>query len=380
MAVLQNILAPSVVTGIVSRIPTPAGPLSQILGVGIGGKKTKKVPGRSYSYDIMDNVRTIAKGRQPGVGPATHALAPIGRQTQTFVRSYEKTALDYETLLNIRQLGKDAGTRDRMGGEYVERQAFQQKLRQDHFREYMSAMLMTVGKAYYKFDGEDMIPVTSLSGVTGQTYDWLIPSANISSAVPGLNPLGTSNIIDAAWSTASTNIPGHLDLISIAFQQLVGLPLSTVVTDSTVWNYVLNNTKLQAQGGSVNSVFAEYDIDQVFKDGDGNPINVYTARLRARPWLKWVIVDTGLEVNGTYTKWYDGTICTFMADPNALMIQGVEGSEIVKDNPMAPPVERFGFWSWLREWDEPARVELHSLQNFLIEFPIPKGLMIGKVA
>lgn len=373
MAVAQNLLAPSLVTGIVSRIHTPANPISKFFGGQIGGPRVKKVPGRTYSYDIMDNVRTIAKGRQPAVGPATHAPAAIGRQTQTFLRSYEKTALDYEMLHNIRTLGKNAGERDRMGGEYLERQAYQQKLRQDHFREYLFGMLVTAGAAYFKFDGEDMIPVTTLSGVTGETYDWLVPAANKTK----LNMLGAGDILAATWATAGTDIPSHLDNVSMAFQQLVGLPLAYIMTDSTVWNAVLNNTKLQAQGGSVNAVFAEYTVMEEFKDKEGQVINVFKARLKARPWITWIIVDTGLEINGTYTKWFDGTKATFMVDPTALMLQTVEGSELVKDSPSSPAVERFGFHAWLREWDEAARVELHSLQNLLIELPIPKGIALG---
>lgn len=380
MAVLQDLLAPSVVTGIVSRIYTPANPLSRFFGVQVGGKNVKKVPGRAHSYDILDNVRTIAKGRAPGTGPSVHALAAVGRQTQTIPRSYEKTALNYELLNNIRTLGKNAGERDKMGADYLQRQAYQQKLRQDNFREFMMASLLTIGTASFKYDGDDWTPVTSLSGVTGFTIDWLIPSGNISTTIAGLDPLGSGNIIDAAWSTTSTNIPLHLDSISAAFHQLVGLPLAYVITDSTVWNHVLNNTKLQAQGGSVNSVFADYTIDQQFKTDEGKLINVFQATIRARPWLKWLIVDTGLDVNGTYTKWFDGTKAAFLVDPDAMMLSGVEGSEPVKDNPMAPAVERYGFWSWLREWDEPARIELHSLQNFLLELPVPKGVMIAKVA
>lgn len=379
MATITDILAPSVVTGIFSRIYTPANPISQFFGVQIGGGNIQKVTGRAYSYDLLDNVRTIAKGRAPGTGPATHSLAPVGNQTHTIPRTYEKTHLSYEMLHNIRTLGKHAGERDRMGAEYLRRQAFQQKLRQDHFREFLIARLITAGTASFKIDGDDWLPVSSLGSDAGYTIDWLIPSGNKSTGIAGLNPLGTGNIIDASWGTASTDVPAHLDKINLAFQQLVGLPLALVVTDSVVWNHVLNNTKLQAQGGSVNSVFAEYDVDTSFKTPEGEVINVFAARLRARPWIRWLIVDTGLEINGTYTRWFDGTKATFMVDHKALMLQGVEGSEPVKENPAAQAVERYGTFAWLREWDEPARVELHSLQNFVLQLPIPKGIMQATV-
>lgn len=379
MAVLQDLLAPSVVTGIVSRIRTPGNPLQKYFNMGIGGSNVTQVSGRAYSWDIFDNVRSISKGRAPGTGPASTALNPVGRQTQTFPRSYEKIPnLSYELLHNIRTLGKNAGQKDRMGMAYVENQLRQLKLRQEHWREYQLAMLLTAGKQFYAISGDDWIPKAA-SATPGWEIDYRIPAGNKSTAVPGLDPLGTGAIIDASWATASTNIPLHLHSINRAFQQLVGEPLALAVTDSLVWNHILNNTKLQAQGGSVNSVFAEYTRNDMVGP-DGNSLGVFVCKLRAIPWLDWLIVDTGLDIDGTYTPWYGGTKVTFMINPDPSWLKMVEGSEPVKDNPMAEAVERFGVWSWLREWDEPARIELHSLQNSIVEVNVPKGIMIATVA
>ena len=33
-----------------------------------------------------------------------------------------------------------------------------------------------------------------------------------------------------------------------------------------------------------------------------------------------------------------------------------------------------GFHAWLREWDEPARVELHTINNIVPELTVPKAL------
>lgn len=383
MALIQNVLTPSVVTGVISRIFTPGNPISRFFKMEIGGSNVLQVEGRAYSYDIFDHVRSIAKGRQPGTGPATNAVNPVGRQTNTMARSYEKWAMNYEMLNNIRTLGKNAGERDRAGASYLSAQGGQLKQKYDNFVEYLVGMAITVGKAYFQFSGEDMIPVQSLGANTGMTLDWLIPAGNNGltggAFAANLNPLATGNIITAAWSNTGTDISTQIDQINQAFQQLVGAPLALAITDSTVWRYVLKNTSLQAQGGSVNAVFAEYTMEEV-RGPDGNKLGIQRGRLRAIPWLEWLVLDTGLEFNGTFARWFPGTQVTFSIEPNPAWFKRVEGSELVKDNPMAPAIPRFGFWSWLREWDEPARIELHALINTILELNLPKGLMFGQVA
>lgn len=389
VASLTRVLTPSVVTGIVSRIYTPGNPLSRMFGGAINGPNTKKeqVLGRAYSYDIFDNIRKVAYGRQPGTGPSSRARYPVGRVTNTFGRNYDKIPLDYETLNNIRTLGKNAGERDRAGATYLEEEG--RKFRQtfDNFREYLWGMLLTTGQAYLQFIGDDMVPVLSLGSNPGMTIDWKIPSGNL----PGftgawqanLNPLSTGNLISAIWSNVATDIASQIDAINQAFQALVGAPLQAALTDSLVWRMLLKNTGLQQQAGSANTAFAEYLMEDV-RGPDGNKIGILKGVLKAIPWLTWYIIDNGLEIgtlgNETFNRWWPGNLVTFMIEPDPYWIKGVEGSELVKDNPIAPAVQRYGAHFWLREWDEPARVELHGLSNYIIQDSIPSALMIGRVA
>ena len=396
MAALSDILAPSIVTGIYSRIK-PSGdalqkkrgmwPGSMISGEGgiLPGPRVSQhedcVESRAYSYDIFDHVRSIGKFRKPATGPSKIALNPTGRQTVTIHRSYEKIELSYELIANIRQLGQNAGTRDRMGARYLDAQLRELKQRQVNAREFFLAALLTQGTCAFQFDGDDEIPVLSLGANQGYVTDWLIPPGNKSvysgAFVAGLNPTGTGNIITAAWNVAATNIPGNLDAINIAFQQLVGAPLSICICDSIVWNSILSNTSLQAEGGSVNPVLTEYDMESM-RGPDGNLIGIFVARLRARPWIEWWVIDTGLEVAGVYTKWWNNS-CTFLVDPDQTYLKIIEGGEPVKEQPWAAAQWRQGLYSWLREWDEPARVEAHALNNFTLELPVPKGVMISRV-
>src|SRR5262245_15835129 len=121
-----TILAPSVITKIISRIAVPGNTLQKFWGFESGGRNVEQTVAdglRSYAYDIFDNTRAIAKGRGPGTGPATSARNPIGINPVTIARSYEKqTDLTYEMLSNIRQIGENAGVLDKRGLAYLERQ------------------------------------------------------------------------------------------------------------------------------------------------------------------------------------------------------------------------------------------------------------------
>lgn len=369
-----TILAPSVVTKMVSRIATPGNTIQTFLGFQPGGKNVAQdTPDgvRSYSYDIFDNVRSIASGRAPGTGPSIVARNPVGKNTVTIARSYEKIPdLSYELLSNIRQLGAGASDLDRKGMRYLEAQAKCMAQRQVNFREFL-AWGMLRGSCGFSFSGDNWVPVLSGGNIT---LDWKIPSGNKSQ----LNMLGGGDIIGTSWATTSTDIPGDLDDISAAFQELTGAPLAWCLTGSDVWNAVLNNTKVQSQAGTAQTAFELFDMTNEANE-DGIKTGLRVARLRCRPWLTWLITDAGLEVNGSFRKFFTGGEISFGVDLNYGFAKMQEGSEYVKDNPFATPNLQRGTYSWLREWDEPARVELHSLSNLVPELTIPKGLAFADV-
>jgi len=374
MPLNHTVLAPSVVTKVISRIAVPGNTVSRFLGFEEGGRNVEDSPGdgvRSYTYDIMDNVRSIAKGRTPGTGPGTVTVNSLGSNTVTIARAYEKIPdLSYEMLSNIRQIGANAGVLDRRGMQYLERQGRYLQQRQTNFREFLSWGMLR-GSVQFSISGDEWTPV--LSGGT-VSIDWRIPTANKSQ----LNMLGGGDLITASWATAGTDIPAHLDSIGAAFQQLVGAPLSWIMTDSVVWNHVLNNTKVQGQSGTANSVFDLFEMTAE-KSEDGNLTGLRRAVLKCRPWLTWYITDGGLDVNGTFTKYFSGGEAAMGVDLGLGYAKMQQGSEWVKESPWGSPALQRGFHAWLREWDEPARVELHTINNIVPELTVPKALAFADV-
>lgn len=369
-----TILAPSAVTKVISRITVPGDTLQRFWGFEPGGRNVEQAPGdgkRDYSYDIFDTPRTIAKGRAPGTGPATVKPQVVGVNTVHVARAYTKIPdLSYELLSNIRAIGENAGVLDRRGMRYLESQGRYHAQHHNNFREFLTWGMMR-GNAGFKISGDDWIPVLSSPDVT---IEWRIPTGNKTQ----LDMLGAGNILGTSWATATAPIPADLDDISIAFQQLVGAPLAWVMTDSVVWNHVMNNTDVKNQSGTANTVFEEFRMTDE-KAPDGSSTGLRVARLKCRPWLTWFITDAGLDVDGTFTKYFSGGEASFGIDQGLGYARMQEGSEWVKESPWGAPALQRGFHAWLREWDEPARVELHAISNLVPELTIPKGLAFGDV-
>lgn len=383
-----SILTPSVVTKIVSRIKTPGSVLSRFFGFEIGGANVAQVPGNTYTYDLYDNVRGIARGRARGAPAGTTSANPIGNVQLTLAKAAEKIPMTYDKVSRIRTLGANAGTWDRMGKEYVDRQARTLKVRQENFREFITAGAVFRGGKYgFYLNGDDWVPTFDQSG-TYVAVDHRIPSSNIltgGSFAAGLQMGTGSNIIDASWATASTDIPAHLEKISAAFQGLVGAPLKHIFCDPITKLAILQNDKVRQLAGTSNTAFASYERVST-KNPDGTDAALDRFTLKGAPAYEFfsyagqLDVVTGAGTNSpTATQLLPDSYCTFMIEADPTWFQMVEGSEIVKDNDMAPPVDRQGFYSWILEKADPARFELHTLQNVGVEINTPKGIAWARV-
>jgi hypothetical protein len=380
-----DVLTPSRVRGIVSRIKTPGSVMARHFGFDIDGKNTTDAPpgARTYTYDIFDNTRTVARGRLPGAPANAIVKNPVSNNTVTLARNAEKITLDYSMLDNLRAIGENAGQLDKRGAKYVDAQARYVRQRADNWREFVTGSLFRGGVYYFVKDGEDLVPSYTSSG-SFFGVDLQVPSSNKligGSFAAGLQMGTGANIIDASWATASTDIPTHLMKISRAFQTLVGAPLKTVYVDHLTWLYVLQNTLVRQLAGTSNNPYAAYDMEND-KAPDGTLTGKFTGRIHGLTWLDWVIYDGSIqtEVANTDTQILPDSYATFTIDKDAgQWLMGVEGSETVKDNDLAPGVMRSGLYNWVMEYANPARFELHSLQNFGLELNTPKGIATARV-
>ena len=383
MAILPDLLALSNVTGVFSRIKAPGDVIQRFYGMQMGGPNVDTITTRHYTYDVFDYQRGIARGRAPGTGPARVAPVPVGSVAVRVPRFYEKVELDYETLSNIRAIGENAGVQDKMGLKYIERQARELKRKQQNAREFLVGSILRGGSWAMWTNGEDFIPVYSLGSATGFTVDMQVPAGNKTK----LDMLGAGDIIGTSWDNTNAPIIGDLLQISGAFQQLVGMPLDTVWVNDDMWLNVLKNTQVINTAGSANTPFAQYEMlkSGVGTNEDSQPVGLQRAVLRGIPWVTWNIYSGVVEVlntstgAATTTKLIPDNTATFHIKHDPSWFDFVDGGEIVKENAMAPAVMRTGHVAWAKEVDEPARVELHSLQNGLPRLTVPKAVAHGTV-
>lgn len=390
MPILLDVLKPSVVTKIVSRIRTPRNVLSRRWGMQIGGPAVDQftMPNiNQYTYDIFDSVRTIARFRNPNVAAGTIAPNPVGNNTVTFARVHEKLPMDYGTIAGIRTIGENAGSMDRVGKRYVEKQAKYMRERQENAREFMIGSLFRGGLYYLHQSGDDLYPsYTSTSALL--TVDLKFDTQHkliAGSFAAGLAMNTGTNTITATWATASTDIPLQLQAVSAGFEREVGEPLTNIDCNYTVWNNVVQNDKVRQLAGTANTSFEMWKLEDD-KGEDGTRTGVQQARIKGLDWLTWTIYSGGLDV-------YDGSTETFtklIPDDYALFyiehdqsptgwIKMVEGTEIIKENDWSPPREVTGFEAWIMEKSDPARFDMFTLCKPTLELNVPKAIAIARV-
>ena len=357
--------------GVYSHITQPGDRMQRFFGMNIGGPaENKEGRGRMFMYRYFDHTRDVANFRNPGTAPGVVTNQVISQVAGAFARTHEKKVMDYETLGNLRPLELNSPV-DPGGQQYITRQQKHLYQRFSNARE-LATVAMTRGSLSFVIDGENLVPVFSGGDYT---IDFNVPSTNKSQIKKSDD---STDIIGASWATASTPIVQHLAQIEQVSEFRTGRPIRHVWTDSTVWNYVLNNTQVQQMGGTAATAYATWDM--VEETGpDGNPVRYFNASLKAYPHIQWHIYNAGLNVNGTYTRFFDGTTALFCPDPSPDWVEMGVGSEYVVEQPGATPQEQKGFFGWGKTTDEPAAINLLAVDNFMPFLYIPKAIYYATV-
>lgn len=354
---LNQLLSAPVVTNVISRIKTPLSRFQNFMGMQPGGPHVNKPGGHHTGWDIFDHSRKMAKGRPPGTGPATASAQPVGHVSSVIYRSHEKVPLLAERIFRTRPLGKNWGEVDENGQTYVTKQEKTLAQKFKNAREYMTLSMLKGGFGL-KQSGDDWLPVATADG--DMTINFQVPAGNTLK----LNMLGAGDIISTSISTLTADFNLYCLKINAAFEQLHGRPLRHLWVNSTVANYILNNTKLAGLSGTANVVFDRYAPSGIVGD-DGIEDTGLEVVLKAIPWLRIHIYDGGLEVNGTFTKFLGDTEGIFLPEPDGEWAEMQEGSEIVMENLQDQGREVYGMSAWTTQIIDPAGWELKALDNAL---------------
>jgi hypothetical protein len=361
-----QLLAPKTIRKAISQLELPGTSLQTLFGWGLGGRNVARQSGRNFSYDVFNNTRKVASARVPMQAFSRTKAQGVKTVAATFPRAAETIHLFDEELLNRRQIGGPDSALDRGGEVYLTRQEAYLAQRFANLIEFQTAAMLR-GSYSYDEEGDEL-----RHGFTGgqTTVPFNIPAGNLDQ----LDMLGAGDILDADWAAAATDIPAHLHAINAAMIQLTGMGLSHVALTSTGWQYVVNNTKVQQQGGS--GVRAFESLDRV-SSGE------FTAVLRALPWITFHVIDYGLDIwNGsteTFTKLIQDAHAAFLPEPSPRWVQYLEGSEIVTEGPNGPKHERYGFHAWAFPTHDPSGWDLCAVLNGIPALYTPSALAYGLI-
>jgi hypothetical protein len=362
----QQIFASQTILQVVSQMNLAGTTLQRLFGWGFGGKNIARQSGRSFSYDIFDNTRSVATARVPGQTTGRQPPRKVGVVQGTFPRAAEAITLLDEDLLNRRFIADSASEIGVNGEAFLTRQEAYLAQRFANLIEFQTAAMLR-GSYCFADDGDDLRHSFNTGPVT---VNFRIPAGNKDK----LDMLGDGDIITGDWSAAETDIPLQLQQINAAMLQLTGMGLSHVVVTGVGWQHLVNNQRIQAMGGSTNVVF---DSLKRTKTGE------FEAVLRALPWITFHIVDYGLDVwDGTaevFTKLIEDDHAAFFPGPSPRWAQYVEGSEIVTEGPGGVKAERFGFYPYAYPKHDPSGWELCAVMNGIPALYTPSAVAYGRI-
>ncbi len=379
---IDQLFKTPVITRVVSRFKTPISLFQNFLGMLPGQPASQTVPGRHAGWDIFDSTRTLAKGRAPGVGPATTTRKRVGHVSAVLYRAHEKVTMLQEEIFRTRAPGQQIGVVDTRGQNYINRQLRFITQRFRNSREFMVAHMLR-GGFDIKQTGDDFEPVATGAGDFAVNFQ--IPAGNLTD----LDMLGAGAILGGAWQTDSTYIILELLNINAAFEQLHGRPLRHIFINSTEYNNLIRNLDFIAVGGSAFRVFESLSTREL-RSEEGIPDSGFDVVFRAVPLYTFHVYDgvlsEGVEgavdetTSANSNKLIPDNKAIFMAEPDPDWIGSVEGSEIVAENLVDVGQERFGFHSWSTRIIDPPGWDLKMLDNWLPALYIPKCVAFGDVS
>lgn len=364
------------VSGMMAELRTPFDRLQSILGFTPQGPNTVKTMTRSVEMDVANPDRRPAEFSAPGSNATVVAPTVVGSRTHQIPRTFEKRQLDYETLNNIRQIGKSATPTDQAGMAYLELQMQRQKERTDLWREFL-CFAFERGSGKFIIKNNNWIPATpGATAATGNvvvTIDWQLPATH-------KNQL---NALLSNWQLKSATPIRDITAVNAQNVTDSGYPLRTVKLNSILWNSILETDEVQDKGGAVNTPF-DYWRFQDRARSDGLPDTVQLGKLKGLPWIDFIIIDDVIQLfNGTSyvnTKYYADDEVSFMPEVNKSWAFIYETKETtLQDGGRTQDV--VGKADWIRRdlrGDTPT-VELFSLDNAL---PVgnPNAWHFGDVA
>lgn len=367
----EKLFSTPVITGILSQIDVPGSLFQRFYGLGPGGAQSRRIQGRTASWDLFHSTRSIAKVSGPMAPAAQRSRKPYGTRTAALMRVHEKMTIHDEILMRYRPAGAAIGTIDDRGTQYVRDQLgyFSQVFK--NTREYAVSRMFRGGFGL-KESSDGMVFTTRADGTKLIDVDMGIPATHFDQ----LNLAGMGgNVIDASWATASTDIVSQFMRLDVYAERVNGRPTRHIWVNGNTARYLFENTQLASIRGTSVRIFdslTRREIDPASKYPDTG----FDLIFGAMPLHIFHVYNGGLVAPGTAED-FDSQISNsnfemFIPDNVAIITPepgtwcGVlEGSEYIREREGSEMQEIYGMGSWSRPVLEPSGQEVYMLDNFL---------------
>jgi len=369
---LQQLFRHPYVLKVISRIKQNGCPLQNFYRLGLDNSATESVPAgiRTFSYDIFDHTRQLATARSPKVGPKRGRPQRTGTKVGHILRLHDSLPIAWEDIINTRPHGARIGTLDRTGQNKVTMQIKHYTEKYRNTREWVISRMFRGGFGV-KYNGDEFYLTNLGAGDKDITFDH--PAAHRTQLAVGD---GGANIIDGSWDDPTTDIMSQFLNLNKAAERISGYVVEDVWINSTTLGKLMNNTDLQAKGGTAFRIWDSVTGRELKTTDGASRKQGYDVTFRAMPWIKFHVTDAVLQTGSAQVD------STAAADVELLIPNNValmtpspgewvgfaEGAEPVTKNPASPMEIMKGFSTWQRPMTEPSGLELLFLDNF---FPIP---------
>lgn len=367
---IHDILRPITFTKVISRVAAASSQILNFFGMQPGGPNERNYGhGREGSYNIFNNVRTVAIGTAPGSPAARRSRNPVGRVPFVYPRMHQQLSLLYEEINNFSKID-DPRMRDQAGESYIRRQMLKPAQEAANWR---TALLvgMLRDSLYVTELGQNWYPSYTSAGSLYQ-IGFQLPSGNKNQ----LNILDKDNatsingsaIIDTSWANQGANIPLHVNKIDAALMRRCGQHLRHIFLRTPTWDYVRQNDHIMATAGIANPPFQIFER-QVGTNPDGSPYMEKIATIAATPGIIWHINDEGMDLGNpespTWTYHIGDNDAIFLPEPTADVFEGLIANEPVVEYDNGPVVIKSGQSAWTVLKANPSSYEAFILDNFI---------------
>lgn len=374
MATIEDLFSHIAIDRVVSTVRDKDYRMAKFYGMQVGGSAVDRVPGRKFGWDRFDVTRLIAQGRTPGSSAAQVALNPVGTVLATAYRMNEETFIDYERIYRNRAVGRPMGEVDAQGERYIALQ-MQHKLRRFMAaREFMVNRMFVEGGFKLVVKGQDVIPKAFSDTTTGAvSIDFQHPAANKLGVVADLG--GT------AWTNAAALIINDLIDINDLAEKGSRFPLTQAWCDTEVAKSVMNNTQVQATGGTANTWFNMLGYTPTQNDQQQITPGM-SFSLRGFPQITWHIYgdrfETDDSTSGTpvFINAIPAGNVILTPNPDPEWVEYREGSELVQKRENGDIEEQFGFGMWQEIRRNPLGIAMFGLDNGLPTPYVPNAWFI----